>query len=256
MSTIQDLFQQAQLAEAAYANFFDDAGNLITTESQLKTALTTGDGKFSQAQATDFVLHWRVVSQQPNTSSGFSATVFESLDHPGTYSYAVRGTEPLFANPADLLSADARGVFLDGIALDQVVDMYNDWQRLTHLGAYQAMTLETQLVETAAYKLAQAGLFVLAFNMTASAYLNWINSRTDIVIDQPLGLIRKITPILSTDLFTDNRQFGSNALAGQTVEVAGHSLGGHLARNLRDRPRFNFRTPPTPPVPPSSYLFR
>ncbi|MDO9371421.1 MAG: hypothetical protein Q7U07_02355 [Gammaproteobacteria bacterium] len=29
MSIIQNLFQQAQLAEAAYENFFDNSGNLI-----------------------------------------------------------------------------------------------------------------------------------------------------------------------------------------------------------------------------------
>lgn len=30
MSTITSLFEQAQLAEAAYANFFDSTGKLIT----------------------------------------------------------------------------------------------------------------------------------------------------------------------------------------------------------------------------------
>ena len=39
--------------------------------------------------------------------------------------------------------------------------------------------------------------------------------------------------------------------------TASGSFGSSDTRgNLRDRPRFNFRTPPTPPVPPSSYLFR
>lgn len=46
MSTIQDLFQQAQLAEAAYANFLDP----------LKTKLQAlKDNGFSDAQATDFL---------------------------------------------------------------------------------------------------------------------------------------------------------------------------------------------------------
>lgn len=70
MSTITSLFDQAQLAEAAYANFFDDAGNLITTEVQLTKALTNSDagGSFSAAQATEFVKHWKVVDQY--TASG------------------------------------------------------------------------------------------------------------------------------------------------------------------------------------------
>lgn len=78
MSTIQDLFQQAQLAEAAYANFFDNSGNLITTNSGVSTALQN-DG-MSEEQATEFVKQWQVVSHQPDTSSGFSATLFERLD--------------------------------------------------------------------------------------------------------------------------------------------------------------------------------
>jgi hypothetical protein len=48
MSTIQNLFQQAQLAEAAYADFSDPTKTIFD-------ALTTGDGKFSQAQATTFL---------------------------------------------------------------------------------------------------------------------------------------------------------------------------------------------------------
>ena len=39
MSTIQDLFQQAQLAEAAYANFFNNAGVLTTDDNRVKAAL-------------------------------------------------------------------------------------------------------------------------------------------------------------------------------------------------------------------------
>jgi len=53
MNTITSLFQQAQLAEAAYASFFDNAKNLITDNAGVITALTTGDGKFSEAQATE-----------------------------------------------------------------------------------------------------------------------------------------------------------------------------------------------------------
>lgn len=62
MNTITSLFQQAQLAEAAYAKFIDNAGNLITTDAGVKTALQN-EG-MSLAQAADFVTHWRVVDQQ------------------------------------------------------------------------------------------------------------------------------------------------------------------------------------------------
>lgn len=72
MSTIQNVFQQAQLAEAAYANFLDP--NI----SYLK-ALTNGG--MSPVQATAFLADWSVVSQQPNTESKGSASHLISNNH-------------------------------------------------------------------------------------------------------------------------------------------------------------------------------
>ena len=159
MNTIQNLFQQAQLAEAAYANFGGFANP--------KDALV--DIKFSNAQATDFVAHWRVVDQYTASGlfgltdgSGFSATVFEKLDAngigTGQYSFAARGTQVGLLPPTTAdLSADLGDIVADGIALDQVVDMYNYWQSLTHSGVYQATKLETSLMETAALNLLLPG---------------------------------------------------------------------------------------------------
>ncbi len=82
MNTIQNLFQQAELAEATYADF--------SLARPVKVALTdtaTGGG-FSASQADDFIKHWRVVSQQPDTLTGFSATVFQNKDT------QLLGTEP------------------------------------------------------------------------------------------------------------------------------------------------------------------
>ena len=78
MNSIQDVFQQAQLAEAAYANFFSDSGVLLTVDIDVQAALEAND--FSKAQATEFVSNWQVVDHVPNLNSGFSATVFERID--------------------------------------------------------------------------------------------------------------------------------------------------------------------------------
>lgn len=93
MSTIQNLFQLAQLSEAAYADFAKFGADTIAG---------LVDAKFSAAQATDFVNHWRFIDQYTApqssivgfTGTGFSATVFESIDQPGKYVFAIRGTEP------------------------------------------------------------------------------------------------------------------------------------------------------------------
>ena len=153
MNTIQNLFQQAQLAEAAYA----DLTTTIGSQSNLLTALNVANkdqygGSFTLAQATDFVAHWRVVSHQPNTTSGFSATVFESLDHPGQYEFAVRGSENLFSasGAVDWLAADTSDIGGQGIALRQAIDLYNYIQSLkTPQGAtYQAAYLKTAQFES------------------------------------------------------------------------------------------------------------
>lgn len=79
MSTIQEMLQQAQLAEAAYANLIDSAGNIIADVIGLKTALKA-EG-MSEFQADDFVTHWSVISQQSDTATGFSATLFQRRDN-------------------------------------------------------------------------------------------------------------------------------------------------------------------------------
>jgi hypothetical protein len=161
MSTITSLFQQAQLAEAAYADFLDDAGFLITTDAQYKSSLRANG--FSQAQANEFTTHWKLVDQYTATDwggwtdgSGFSATLFESLDNPGQYSLAIRGS-----TPSDVLK-DFRDDFdiiaTDGIAVQQLVDLYNYWKSLTtSTNSYQAATLNTQIVASAFLSVLYAG---------------------------------------------------------------------------------------------------
>jgi len=146
MSTIQDLFQQAQLAEAAYANFAAFPNNDVGVFNALKA------NDFSDKQATDFLAHWRVVSHQPNTTSGFSATVFESLDHPGQYEFAVRGSENLFSasGAVDWLAADTSDIGGQGIALRQAIDLYNYIQslKIPQGATYQAAYLKTAQFES------------------------------------------------------------------------------------------------------------
>jgi hypothetical protein len=87
MSTPSTLFAQLQLAEATYA-LFD--GMPFKNEVELRRCLL--DEGFSAALANEFVAHWQVINYQGNTASGFSATLFESLDNPGQLTLAFRGT--------------------------------------------------------------------------------------------------------------------------------------------------------------------
>ena len=77
MSAIQELFQQAELAEAAYADFSADRLPLDALQDE------NNGGGFSKTQAEAFDKEWRVIDQYtaPSTlgltGSGFSATVFQ-----------------------------------------------------------------------------------------------------------------------------------------------------------------------------------
>src|SRR5579885_55084 len=205
MSHTTSLFDQIQLAEASYANLFDtNTQSTITNPDDVKQSLVNkqpdGSYDFSEVQATEFIQHWKVVNHQPNEPSGFSATLFESIDRPGEYTLAFRGTEQF---NADILSADFGGITLQGAAFNQIVDMYNYWQRL--------ITPTNQHVRTAK--------IVTTADGTAS---NIFDSGT--VTDESGNAYQLYVRIE----FEDSTDYGLG-LNLNNLNVTGHSLGGHLA---------------------------
>jgi Ca2+-binding RTX toxin-like protein len=221
------LFDQAQLAEASYVlfdNLQSDYG-----DRQIIDILQNSEqgGNFSQTQAEDFVNTWQVISHTRNTSSGFSATLFRRKDT-NEYVYAMRGTEGLIS--WDLWGADVGDIVRDGLAIDQIVDMYNDWQYLnaTSGSSYQVAELSLLLTETAALATAR-----LTNPVGTSAYEAMLRTRDDVVIDMPTGTVYTIEYVSSSDYYEDGdpHTTGSGALYGKQadLDVTGHSLGGHLA---------------------------
>jgi len=71
MNTVTSIFEQAQLAEAAYANLWDAGlSQPITLKEDVKAALIAE--KFSAAQVSEFVNNWQVVDHVPDLNSGNS----------------------------------------------------------------------------------------------------------------------------------------------------------------------------------------
>ncbi|MBX9849646.1 MAG: hypothetical protein K2X64_10155, partial [Rhodocyclaceae bacterium] len=186
MSLIIDLSSQIQLAEASYADFSNPQVASVT-------ALQQGESKFSLAQATAFVNKWQVVDHIPDTSTGFSATIFRDTDT-GAYTLSVRGTSA--TSPTDILN-DINVIAVDGVAVAQLLDLYNFWQRAnTALGSeYTAARAIAQL---------DPGNGIITYT------INWIPSGqlTDVSLRQGTGALT-MTPA--------------------AFNVTGHSLGGHLA---------------------------
>jgi hypothetical protein len=127
MNIITQLFDQAELSEAAYADFWDETTNSLISDQEDVQAALRNHG-FGKTQAADFVTHWKVITQCPNTDSGFSATVFERLDgdNAGERYIAIRGSEPNLTDWEE----DFADVGADGIAISQAIDMYNWYQQL------------------------------------------------------------------------------------------------------------------------------
>jgi len=71
MTDTNKLFELAQLAEASYADFQKFSNDSFE-------ALKASD--FSVTQATEFTQRWQVISHQPDTASGFSATFSTDMD--------------------------------------------------------------------------------------------------------------------------------------------------------------------------------
>lgn len=204
MSQIQDFFQQAQLAEAAYANFVKD-GVLISTDDEIKQALIASDfsnnsaDSQQSAQADFFISKWELVHHIPDTpTSGFSATVFRSkdLNNPGV-TLAIRGTLGLVD-----LSVDLNDIVADGLASGQIVDLYNYWMQITHAFGEEyerAVVVEATEVDYL------AGQAFRDFRLGGGQFD-----------------LRKIEFEVAVD--------GLGVLDPEAiVQVAGHSLGGHLA---------------------------
>lgn len=89
MSAITNLYQQTTLAEAAYADFWDQENNGLIPESQMEGELTT-EG-MSPKQASVLLDTWDILDHVPNLDSGFSATIFRSRSDPGHYTLDKRG---------------------------------------------------------------------------------------------------------------------------------------------------------------------
>ena len=181
----------SEIALAAYGAF--------ETGDPSRTDLTAAPG-FSISQADHFITNWLVATPTySDPISDFQATLFqEKLPGGGTGSFvlALRGTE----SAHDLTVTDAE-VATSGVAVDQIVAMYNYVQRL----------------KTATGDMAQQVKLVLT-TIGDPAPANGVALGLDPVSLAP----RYLVPATS--------EAGLGAIpAGATIDLAGHSLGGHLA---------------------------
>lgn len=140
----EDFFELAQLAEASYADLA-----AIVDKSGLVAALqdySFNKMEFSDTQANALADNWFVKTHQEDTTSGFSSTLFQSTDpNDGRYVLAFRGT----AGFVDIVDADINDIINDGLAIEQIIDLHNEWARIISPGVYSAAKLDVLEAETA-----------------------------------------------------------------------------------------------------------
>ncbi|MEJ1416216.1 MAG: putative Ig domain-containing protein [Candidatus Sedimenticola sp. (ex Thyasira tokunagai)] len=228
----------ALLAEISYAHF-DKVGSFTDVKvSQVLQNLINGEDTqltIPSLLSDDFINNWSVVHHQEDTDSGFSATLFKSKDQNAIQPYvlSIRGTQQ---GKEDLVITDGADIVLDGLAIDQIVDLYNYWKKITTPlnESYEAVKLVTLKAETAALALLKLGAsFIPSFNMSATAFRVYLSSRTDIIIDNGTnGLLgERVRTIESANkALNDIGATGVGILNSSDLSsVTGHSLGGHLA---------------------------
>lgn len=175
---ISSVADGALLAEAAYA-LFSESGDY--SDSSVSAALVA-EG-MSESQAQDFVGKYKLVAYQPNTSSGFSASVFQDDD--GNFYFVARGTEPSLLDAA---STDIWDIGTKGIAINQALDMISFYNSLTAKAgeiviSYDYFDLTTEAVVPHVYVAEESGILadqkVTAIGHSLGGHLAAILGRYD-----------------------------------------------------------------------------
>ena len=117
MSKVNDIYNYAELSFAAYADLSE--GDTLNQKGKLTNA------DFTSKQAEKFAARYsEVITQFNDTETSFSATVFKEAVT-GNLTLAFKGTLEF----GDFIPTDG-DIALHGAAYDQIVAMYNWWQRM------------------------------------------------------------------------------------------------------------------------------
>jgi Ca2+-binding RTX toxin-like protein len=212
MIAASKLNDMVQLAEASYTLFNSFPPVAPHDDNSLLNALRDKElrnSEFSLSQAQDLVSKWRLVDHRPDTPSGFSATLFASKEKSSDLVLAIRGTEfdrGIDEAARDLGSSDINGIILEGMAVGQIVDLYNYWKQLT---AVQGATVRlARVIQTS--DSSETGIFTPGYPVPGTGGASVVYARVEFFSSPGTGLGLATGPISS-------------------VNVTGHSLGGHLS---------------------------
>jgi hypothetical protein len=185
-------------------------GSATSLQGYLRLKALNEDKIFAENQAkifTDSTTGYSFINQLANTANGTSVTVFKSSAD-GSYTIAVRGTEPYQQSGMDLLQ-DALGVVGAGKAKVQLIEAFRYYKQLTTVAGQAVTYSQTEVNMLSA---------VLLSGTTLTGGLQNLQ-----------GAISAFTLLTANDT-----GLGKLIPDGATINFTGHSLGGHVAYLLAD----------------------
>jgi Ca2+-binding RTX toxin-like protein len=212
MKTTTELKEFAQLAQASYAILNSSA--IYGSDSATQAALEASpNGAFAQGQANDFTNRYRVLNQFRDfdtiANGGFSATLFQDKDNPNRLVLSFAGTEFETDLMRDLLITDAQ-IGTVGYAMPQALALYR-YVRQLQTGAGMNVSYSISEIQK---------LYLLDGRGFGSSLPNTSDPQFTAFRDA-----------LQVDIGIDAGQGTGIAVLGigGEIDLAGHSLGGHLA---------------------------
>nr|WP_295784969.1 putative Ig domain-containing protein [Rhodoferax sp.] len=218
--TTAELLNYADLQIAAEAFLVNDDGTL---KGNLKSALIEGNfhsSKFTEPQATNFLAHWEVVAQKPDTTTGFSGTLFRNKDT-GELVLSFRSTEFIDDAARDNQATNTLELKNTGFAWGQLADM-QDWY--TNTLAKTGGPLEGKSFSLTGYSL--GGHLATAFNLlnptAASKTITFNGAGVGKIKTGTLADALADFNALRADSELIKSRFNDNALAAQYSEIRTH----------------------------------
>ncbi len=158
--TLAQYLQFANAQMAAEAFLVDGLGKLLSLDDQ-KPALVAGNrhtSRFSETQANTFLKNWTILSQQANTTTGFSGTLLKD-NKTQNLVLALRSTEFIDDYARDNLATNDFEIKKTGWAWGQIADMEKWYAKLAGPGG----DLEGKKFSVTGYSL--GGHLATAFNL-------------------------------------------------------------------------------------------